>query len=71
MKVVYLKTDKFQYDVHSLFKAFYPDDEVMVLIGEKGANAEKEAKITEADEIFDLGYESCCLFMPGSAFWDL
>ncbi len=57
MKVVYLKTDKFQYDVHSLFKAFYPDDEVMVLIGEKGANAEKEAKITEADEIFELGYE--------------
>ena len=57
MKVVYLKTDKYQYDVHSLFKAFYPEEDVMVLIGEKGANPEKEAKISDADEIFEIDYE--------------
>ena len=57
MKVVYLKTDKYQYDVHSLFKAFYPEEDVMVLIGEKGANLEKEAKISDTDEIFEIDYE--------------
>lgn len=57
MKVVYLKTDKYQYDVHSLFKAFYPEEDVMVLIGEKGANPEKEAKISDTDEIFEIDYE--------------
>ncbi len=57
MKVVYLKTDKYQYDVHSLFKAFYPEEDVMVLIGEKGDNPEKEAKISDSDEAFDIDYE--------------
>ena len=57
MKVVYLKKDKYQYDVHSLFKAFYPEEDVMVLIGEKGDNPEKEAKITDTDETFAIDYE--------------
>ncbi len=57
MKVVYLKSDRFQYDVHSLFKAFFSEDDVMVLIGEKGSNPEKEAKITENDEVFEIDYE--------------
>ena len=54
MKVVYLDFDKYQYDVHSLYKAFFPDEEVMVLIGKKGENPEKESKITDADEIFEI-----------------
>lgn len=57
MKVVYLKSDRFQYDVHSLFKAFFSEDDVMVLIGEKGSNPEKEAKITENDEVFEIDYD--------------
>ena len=54
MIVVYLDFDKYQYDVHSLFKAFYPDEEVMVLAGERGSFPEKEDKITDKDLIFEL-----------------
>ncbi|MCR5556729.1 MAG: coproporphyrinogen dehydrogenase HemZ [Butyrivibrio sp.] len=54
MKVVYLDFDKYQYDVHSLFKAFYPDEEVMVLVGKRGELQEKEAKIKDTDEIFTI-----------------
>ena len=54
MIVVYLDFDKYQYDVHSLFKAFYPEEDVMVLAGEKGSFPEKEALISESDLIFEL-----------------
>ena len=47
MKVIYLDFDKYQYDVHSLFKAFYPDEEIMVLVGKRGTIPEKEEKITD------------------------
>ncbi len=52
MKVIYLDFDKYQYDVHSLFKAFFPEDEIMVLPGEKGSFPEKEARITDEDEVY-------------------
>ena len=54
MKVIYLDFDKYQYDVHSLFKAFYPDEEIMVLVGKRGTIPEKEEKITDNDEIFEI-----------------
>lgn len=54
MIVVYLDFDKYQYDVHSLFKAFYPEEDVMVLAGEKDSFPEKEALISESDQIFEL-----------------
>ncbi len=51
MQIIYIKEDKFQYDIHSLFKAFYPQEEVRVLIGEKGDNPDKEKDISAQDEI--------------------
>ncbi len=35
MKRIYLNSDKYQYDIHSLFKAFYPEEEVKMYPGEK------------------------------------
>ncbi|MBQ7657497.1 MAG: coproporphyrinogen dehydrogenase HemZ [Butyrivibrio sp.] len=51
MQVIYIKEDKFQYDIHSLYKAFYPDEDVRVIIGEKGTVPEKETDISPDDEI--------------------
>ena len=51
MQVIYIKEDKYQYDIHSLFKAFYPDEDVRVIVGEKGFNAEKEKDVSPDDEI--------------------
>ena len=51
MQVIYIKEDKFQYDIHSLYKAFYPDQDVRVIIGEKGTVPEKETDISPDDEI--------------------
>ncbi|MBE5825623.1 MAG: coproporphyrinogen dehydrogenase HemZ [Butyrivibrio sp.] len=51
MQIIYIKEDKFQYDIHSLFKAFYPQEEVRVLIGEQGDNKDKEKDISAQDEI--------------------
>ena len=51
MQVIYIKEDKFQYDVHSLFKAFYPDEEVRVIIGQKGPDTVKEKDVSPDDEI--------------------
>ena len=31
---IYIKEDKYSYDIHSLFKAFYPEEEVKVIINE-------------------------------------
>ena len=51
MQVVYIKEDKFQYDIHSLYKAFYPDEDVRVIVGEKGCVPEKETDISPDDGI--------------------
>ena len=51
MQVVYINKDQFQYDVHSLYKAFYPEEDVRVIIGERGSAADKEADISSEDEI--------------------
>ncbi len=51
MQVIYIKEDRFQYDIHSLYKAFYPEEEVRVIIGEKGSVPEKERDISPTDEI--------------------
>ncbi len=51
MQAIYIKEDKFQYDIHSLYKAFYPDQEIRVIIGEPGTAPEKEKDITDKDEI--------------------
>ena len=51
MQVVYIKEDKFQYDIHSLYKAFYPEEDVRIIVGEKGSVPEKETDISPDDEI--------------------
>lgn len=51
MQVIYIKEDKFQYDIHSLYKAFYPDEDVRVIIGKQGTVPEKETDISPDDEI--------------------
>ena len=51
MQIIYIKEDKFQYDIHSLYKAFYPSEEVRVIVGEKGADPDKELDISPEDEI--------------------
>ena len=51
MQVIYIKEDKFQYDIHSLYKAFYPAEDVRVIIGERGCVPEKESDISAEDEI--------------------
>ena len=40
MQVIYISEDRFQYDIHSLFKAFYPSDTVRMIIGKPGDNPE-------------------------------
>ena len=35
MQVIYISEDRFQYDIHSLFKAFYPTDTVRMIIGKR------------------------------------
>ena len=57
MQVIYISEDRFQYDIHSLFKAFYPTDTVRMIIGKPGDNPEKEKDITEADEISFVEYK--------------
>jgi oxygen-independent coproporphyrinogen-3 oxidase len=51
MQVIYIKEDRYQYDVHSLYKAFYPAEDVRVIIGERGSVPEKEKDISPDDEI--------------------
>ncbi len=52
MKVIYIAEDKYSYDIHSLYKAFYPEEDVRVIVGEKGDNPDKEKDISDTDEIF-------------------
>ncbi len=51
MQVIYLSEDRFQYDIHSLFKAFYPMDNVRMIVGKPGDNEDKEKDISDNDEI--------------------
>ena len=51
MQIIYIKEDKFRYDIHSLYKAFYPDEEVRVIVGEQGTDPEKEKDVSPSDEI--------------------
>ena len=51
MQVVYIKEDKFQYDIHSLYKAFYPEEDVRIIVGEKDSVPVKETDISPDDEI--------------------
>ena len=41
MQVIYIKEDKFQYDIHSLYKAFYPEQDVRVIVGQRGCVNDK------------------------------
>ena len=56
MQVIYISEDRFQYDIHSLFKAFYPSDTVRMIIGKPGDNPEKENDIADTDEISFVEY---------------
>ena len=51
MQIIYIKKDKFQYDIHSLYKAFYPTEQIRVIVGGRGANSDKEKDISPDDEI--------------------
>lgn len=51
MQIIYIKEDKFQYDIHSLYKAFYPTEDIRVIVGDEGANPDKEKDISPNDEI--------------------
>ena len=42
MKRVYLSDGSFSYDVHSLVKAFYPEEEVKIILPEQGADFREE-----------------------------
>ncbi len=42
MQVIYIKEDRFQYDIHSLYKAFYPEEDVKVFIRERDLDKEKD-----------------------------
>lgn len=55
MKKIYLNKDLYQYDIHSLFKAFYPNDEVKVNVLGDGepvpfGDPENEALISFCEE---------------------
>ena len=51
MQVIYIEKDQYQYDIHSLFKAFYPEEDVRVIVGKKGSVPEKEKDVSPDDEI--------------------
>lgn len=57
MQIIYIDRDIYQYDIHSLYKAFYPDEDVRVIIGKQGENPEKEKDISENDEISFIDVE--------------
>ena len=51
MQAIYIKEDKYQYDIHSLYKAFYPDEEIRVIVGDKGFVPDKEKDIPDNGEV--------------------
>ncbi len=51
MQAIYIKEDKYQYDIHSLYKAFYPDEEIRVIVGDKGFVPDKEKDIPDNAEV--------------------
>ncbi len=71
MQVIYIKEDRFQYDIHSLYKAFYPDEEVRVIIGEQGANPDKEKDVSPQDEISFIDVDKSKNDLKKSIYQDL
>ncbi|MCR5402508.1 MAG: coproporphyrinogen dehydrogenase HemZ [Butyrivibrio sp.] len=51
MQLIYIKEDKYQYDIHSLYKAFYPDQDVKVVVGKSGTADLSGLDISASDEI--------------------
>ncbi|MCR5669782.1 MAG: coproporphyrinogen dehydrogenase HemZ [Butyrivibrio sp.] len=51
MQIIYIKEDRYQYDIHSLYKAFYPEEEIRVIVGGRGSRPDKEGDISDTDEI--------------------
>lgn len=51
MQVIYIKEDKYQYDIHSLYKAFYPDEDVKVIVSQSGMADLSGLDISASDEI--------------------
>ncbi len=51
MQVILIKEDKFQYDIHSLYKAFYPGEDVKVIVGEENSFTYNEKDISKDAEI--------------------
>ncbi len=47
MQVILIKEDKFQYDIHSLYKAFYPGEDVKVIVGDENSFTYNEKDISK------------------------
>lgn len=71
MQVIYTGTDKYSYDIHSLYKAFYPEEEIRVLPGNKGDFPEKEKDISDKDEISFIDVEKTKNELKKSIYLDL
>lgn len=71
MQVIYTGTDKYSYDIHSLYKAFYPEEEIRVLPGNKGDFPEKEKDISDKDEISFIDVEKTKNELKKSIYVDL
>ncbi|AOZ96487.1 coproporphyrinogen dehydrogenase HemZ [Butyrivibrio hungatei] len=71
MQVIYTGTDKYSYDIHSLYKAFYPEEEIRVLPGNKGDFPEKEKDISDKDEISFIDVEKTKNELKKSIYEDL
>ena len=54
MKKVLLNVDKYQYDIHSLFKAFYGNEDVKVVITDSLNDSEIKEKMSEAFAKVDI-----------------
>ncbi len=50
MQLIFIKEDKFQYDIHSLYKAFFPEEDVRVIVGNPCEERVK-TDISSTDEI--------------------
>jgi oxygen-independent coproporphyrinogen-3 oxidase len=71
MQVIYTGTDKYSYDIHSLYKAFYPEEEIRVLPGKEGDFPEKEKDISDKDEISFIDVEKTKNELKKSIYEDL
>ena len=52
MKIIILNEDRYQYDIHSLFKAFYPSEDVkLLIINENDRDKDSLAEISNAKHL--------------------